>query len=85
MDIESVDNFKYLGIYLDEILHWNKDVVYVCKSLIKCFGIFNHSKCEVNLHLTRRLYYAFLYSKIKYGMAVVLLPILEKFKPCKIN
>ena len=32
MDIERVDNFKYLGIYLDEILHWNKHVEYVCNS-----------------------------------------------------
>ena len=70
MDIERVDNFKYLGIYLDEILHWNKHVEYVCNSLIKLFGIFNHIKCKVNLKLSRQLYYAFIYSKIKYGMEV---------------
>ena len=70
MDIERVDNFKYLGIYLDEILHWNKHVEYVCNSLIKFFGIFNHIKCKVNLKLSRQLYYAFIYSKIKYGMEV---------------
>ena len=68
--IERVDNFKYLGIYLDEILHWNKRVEYVCNSLIKFFGIFNHIKCKVNLKLSRQLYYAFIYSKIKYGMEV---------------
>ena len=50
MDIERVDNFKYLGIYLDEMLHWNKHVEYVCNSLIKLFGIFNHIKCKVNLN-----------------------------------
>ena len=70
MDIERVDNFKYLGIYLDEILHWNKHVEYVRNSLIKFFGIFNHIKCKVNLKLSRQLYHAFIYSKIKYGMEV---------------
>ena len=70
MDIERVDNFKYLGIYLDEILHWNKHVEYVCNPLIKFFGIFNHIKCKVSLKLSRQLYYAFIYSKIKYGMEV---------------
>ena len=64
------DNFKYLGIYLDEILRWNKHVEYVCKFLIKFFGIFNHIKCKVNLKLSRQLYYAFVHSKIKYGMEV---------------
>ena len=26
--------FEYFGIYLDEILHWNRYVEYVCNSLI---------------------------------------------------
>ena len=70
MDIELVDNIEYLGIYLDELLHWNKHVEYVCNSLIKFFGIFNHIKCKVNLKLSRQLYYAIIYSEIKYGTEV---------------
>ena len=69
-DIERVDNFEYIGIYLDEILHWNKHVEYVCNSLIEFFGIFNDIKCKVNLKLSRQLNYASIYSKIKYGMEV---------------
>ena len=42
----------------------------MCNSPIRFFGIFNHIKCKVNLKLSRQLYYAFIYSKIKYGMAV---------------
>ena len=45
MDIERVDNFKHPGIYLDEILHWNKHVEYVCNSLIKFFGLLKQIKC----------------------------------------
>ena len=37
MDIERFHNFKYLGIYADEILHWYKHVEYVCNSPIKLY------------------------------------------------
>ena len=47
MDIERVDNFKYLGIYLDEILQWN--VEYVCKSLLNSL----ESSIILNVKLTK--------------------------------
>ena len=57
-------------------------------SLINFFGIFNHIECKVNLKLSRQLYYAFIYSKIKYVMEVYgscSSTSIEKFKPCKLN
>ena len=44
MDVTCVKTFQYLGIYFDETLNWNLHVDYVCNSLIKYFGIFNHIK-----------------------------------------
>ena len=70
MNIDRVDCFKYLGVYLDEILHWNKHVENTCTSLIKLFGIFNHIKDKINRKLSRQLYHAFIYSKIKYGIEI---------------
>ena len=55
MDIERVDNFKYPGIYLDEILHWNKHVEYVCNSLIKFFVILKQIKCKVHLIIIKTI------------------------------
>ena len=40
----------------------------LCKSLIKYFGIFNHIKYKITPVVVRQLYYAFIYSRIKYGI-----------------
>ena len=42
MTIKRVNSFKYLGLTLDETLHWNDHVDELCKSPVKYFGIFNH-------------------------------------------
>ena len=70
MDVTRVKTFQYLGVYFDETLKWNEHVDYVCNSLVKYFGIFNHIKNKVTKPIVRQLYYAFIYSKIKYGIEV---------------
>ena len=39
-------------------------------TLVKYFGIFNQLKDYVSNHLARKLYYAFVYSNISYGIEV---------------
>ena len=68
MTIMRVKSFKYLGLTLDETLNWNEHVNELCKSLIKYFGIFNHIKYKITPVVVRQLYYAFIYSRIKYGI-----------------
>ena len=70
MEVTRVKTFQYLGVYFDETLKWNEHVNYVCNSLVKYFGIFNHIKNKVTKPIVRQLYYAFIYSKIKYGIEV---------------
>ena len=55
---------------MDVILHRSEHVNYLCSSLVKYFGIFNHMKYKIASKLSRGLYYAFIYSKIKYGIEV---------------
>ena len=43
-------------------------VSYVCKSLLKYFGIFNKIRHIVSPRISRQLYYAFIYSRIAYGI-----------------
>ena len=68
MTIMRVKSFKYLGLTLDETLNWNEHVNELCKSLIKYFVIFNHIKYKITPVVVRQLYYAFIYSRIKYGI-----------------
>ena len=70
MTIKRVNSFKYLGLTLDETLHWNDHVNELCKSLVKYFGIFNHIKNKMTPKVARQLYYAFVFSRIKYGIEI---------------
>ena len=65
ISIERVTNIKYLGVIIDD-----KHVNFVCDSLVKFFGIFNHIKHKVTQKVVRQLYYGFIYSKIAYGLEV---------------
>ena len=70
ISIERVTNIKYLGVIIDEKLNWNMHINFVCDSLVKFFGIFNHIKHKVTQNVVRQLYYGFIYSKIAYGLEV---------------
>ena len=66
--VKRVSCVKYLGIYIDELLTWRDHVSHVHKSLIRYYGIFNHIKNFINKKVIRQLYFALVYSKIKYGI-----------------
>ena len=70
MKIKWVNTIKYLGVIFDEKFKWNNHIDYICDSLIRYFGIFNHLKHKATKLIARQLYYAFIYSKIKYGIEV---------------
>ena len=68
MQINRVNSIQYLGMLLDEHLYWHEHVDQICASLVKYFGIFNHIKIFVSLRISKQLYYAFIYSRIQYGI-----------------
>ena len=68
--IKRVVSTKYLGLIIDEKLSWNEHTTYVYNSLLKYYGIFNRIKYFVNKNVVRQLYFAFIYSRIKYGIEV---------------
>ena len=45
-------------------------VEHVYNSLVKYFGIFNHVKTMISKKIARQLYFAFIHSRIKYGIEV---------------
>ena len=44
---------------------------YVYNSLVKYFGIFNHVKTIISKKIARQLYFAFIHSRIRYGIEIV--------------
>ena len=70
MDIQRVDTFQYLGVTIDEILNWNEHIDKLCKLLLKYFGIFNVIKHKVTTKIALQIYYAFIYSRVKFVIEV---------------
>ena len=70
IDIEGVKEVTYLGVILDEKLNWHKQNENICKSLLQFFGLFNHIKSFVTKSIARQLYFACIYSRIKYGIEI---------------
>ena len=68
IQITRVKSVQYLGMSLDANLYWHDHVDQICASLVKYFGIFNHIKNFVSLRISKQLYYAFIYSRIQYGI-----------------
>ena len=55
---------------IGENLHWHMHVEHVYNYLVKYFGIFNHVKIMISKKIARQLYFAFIHSRIKYGIEV---------------
>ena len=68
MQINRVESVQYLGMLLDEKLYWHEHVDQICASLVKYFGIFNHIENFVSKRIARQIYFAFIYSRIQYGI-----------------
>ena len=68
--IHRVEEAKYLGMYLDDHLNWKMHVKSMCENLTKYASSFKLIKHLVPNHCKKQLYYAFVYSRIKYGIEV---------------
>jgi hypothetical protein len=71
LEIHRSKEIKYLGMTIDENLSWKPHIENLCKSLIKYFGIFNHVKKLLPRNVARQIYFAFIYSRISYGIEVL--------------
>ena len=66
--IKRVSNVCYLGMTIDECLKWDLHVQSLCNCLTKYFNIFYNIRSIVPTNLKRLLYFAFVHSKISYGI-----------------
>ena len=68
--INRVKEVKYLGIILDDKLNWEAHINELNKSLTKTINAFKIIKNFVPNQNKSALYYAYVYSKIQYGIEV---------------
>ena len=68
--IPRVPSAKYLGVILDENLNWEEHIEHLNKSLTKTGNSFKIIKHQVHPENKHVLYYAYIYSKIQYGIEV---------------
>ena len=67
--INRSESAKYLGVILDENLTWNQHITEVCNKLKRYFKLFYCMRNLVNTDQVKIIYYAFIYSRIKYGIS----------------
>ena len=68
--IAKVSSSKYLGVIIGCSLRWSEHVDYVYKKLVKFTSIFYKLRNYLPQQCLKKLYYAFIYPHISYGLEV---------------
>jgi len=68
--LTKVDSVKFLGVHIDDDLKWSVHVNTLCKDLSKLCGWFYNIKEFIPLSNRVNLNYAYIYSKLMYGLIV---------------
>jgi hypothetical protein len=68
--LEQVDSIKYLGLWVDSKLSWKEHIVYLKMKLVKYIRIFYMLRDVCYTQLLRSIYFAFVNSKIEYGIEI---------------
>ena len=66
--IDRVQNFNFLGLYLNEHLFWKPHIDIVANKLIKFSGVINKLKRFLPIHILRTLYFSMVQSRLTYGI-----------------
>ncbi|EDO38149.1 predicted protein, partial [Nematostella vectensis] len=66
-EIEQVDSFKFLGIYIDSKLNWQSHINIVCQKIAKNIGIIRYISRYLPQKALMTLYYSLVYPYLTYG------------------
>ena len=68
--IQRASHNKFLGIILDENLTWSNHIAELTNKLKRLFHIFYNIRDYLSKENIKNIYYALVYSRIKYGISV---------------
>lgn len=68
--IERVENFKFLGIFIDNKLKWNCHITYVCSLIARNTGILYRLRSFLHPKVLLLLYYTLIQPYLIYGIEV---------------
>lgn len=66
--IEKVDQYRYLGVILDDKLAWDKHISFLGNKLKSATRTFYFLNNICNQHLMRSLYFALIHSRLQYAI-----------------
>jgi hypothetical protein len=66
--VESVEQYKYLGIIIDKNMSWKSHVEYLSKKLRFAIILLRKLRSVSSLRLLKTVYYAFFQSRVQYGL-----------------
>ena len=67
-NIERKSQIKYLGVYIDQNLHWGSQIQNI-KKLVKNIGIINKLRYYVDLLILKQFHFSLIYPYLTYGIA----------------
>ena len=68
--IKIVNTAKYLGIIIDNKLHFKQRTASLESKLSRCSSILNKTKSFLPKHIPKKLYYAFMHSHFNFGVII---------------
>ena len=68
--IEFVNNFKFLGCYIDNVLNWWLLTESVCKKVANGIAMLRASYRIFPMHVKKLVYYTYIYPFLTYSQAV---------------
>ena len=66
----TVDNVKYLGMYIDKYHSWNFHIQKLSKKLSRANGILSKLRHNAHINTCLHVYYAIFYSHLIYGCSL---------------
>lgn len=69
-EVEVVDNYKFLGFYLDNRLNWNVQINQTCKKITKVIGILNRLKNILPWYIKLQIYNSLVACHLNSGLLV---------------
>jgi ribonucleases P/MRP protein subunit RPP40 len=68
--VERVSEFKYLGIWIDQKLSWNKHVNEICSKISPFIGLISRIRYFTSKKNLMDIYYSFIHSRLTYCLPV---------------